>query len=219
MRQLGLVLNMVLMAAAPAVADTIRQVNAEGKVIVVQRDAIVVKEDSSSIVYKHFELKDRRVVKVRLEKGSLPYVVERGNAAERQRIVESWKLFGFKATVTDRSGKAVQVFDVFLDFYPPGGRGSLLESVPPRTNLPVLLDKGGGDEISFSEINRVEFHGDRLKLIGRNGQTQEGRFVMPTDRPAEARFLGITDHYDPALENVFDFSLPLAEVKEIQFEE
>jgi hypothetical protein len=41
---------------------------------------------------------------------------------------------------------------------------------------------------------------------------------MPTDRPAEARLLGITEQYDPASAEVFDFSLPLARLKEIRFE-
>ena len=57
-------------------ADTIYQMNAQGRQVVVQRDAIVVSEDSSFVVYKHFDLKDRRVEIVRLNKGSLPYSVE-----------------------------------------------------------------------------------------------------------------------------------------------
>lgn len=46
---------------------------------------------------------------------------------------------------------------------------------------------------------------------------EAGRFLMPTNQPAEARFLGITDQYNPASSQVFDFSLPLARVKEIRF--
>ncbi len=200
-------------------ADTIYQTNPQGKEIVVQRDAILVSEDSSFIVYKHFDLKERRVVKVRLNKGSLPYSVDASSAEQRQRIVENWRKFGYLAVVTDQDGKTTRVFDAYLDFYPPGGRGSLLESVPPRTALPVELDRGGADEIAFSDIDRMEFQGDRLKLTRRNGQVDEGRFLMPTDRPAEARFLGITEHYAPASDDVFDFSLPLSRAKEIRFEQ
>jgi len=32
------------------------------------------------------------------------------------------------------------------------------------------------------------------------------------------RFLGISDQYDPASDRVFDFFLPLARIKEIDFE-
>jgi hypothetical protein len=41
---------------------------------------------------------------------------------------------------------------------------------------------------------------------------------MPTNKPAEVRFLGITDQYNPASQQVFDFFLPLASIKEIRFE-
>jgi hypothetical protein len=41
---------------------------------------------------------------------------------------------------------------------------------------------------------------------------------MPTDKPAETRFLGITDQYDPASEEVFNFFVPLNRLKEIRFE-
>jgi hypothetical protein len=41
---------------------------------------------------------------------------------------------------------------------------------------------------------------------------------MPTDQPAEVRFLGITEQYDPADEEVFDFSLSLSKIKQVQFE-
>ena len=67
-----LLLSLLASLASPSRADTIYQMNAQGKQVVVQRDAIVVSEDSSFVVYKHFELKDRRVEIVRLNKGSLP---------------------------------------------------------------------------------------------------------------------------------------------------
>lgn len=204
--------------AAPA-PDTISQATAQGRQVIIQRDAILVKEDSSSLSYKHFDLKERRVVKVSLNKGSLPYRLAPGSPEERRRIVDTWKRFGFKATVTDQAGKTVRAFDAYIDFYPPGGRGSLLESVPARTTFPILIDGGGADEIEFSKIDRIEFHGERLKVTLRTGEVEEGRFLMPTDHPAEARFMGITDQYNPASEDVFDFSLPLARVKEIRFEQ
>jgi len=211
-------LVMLLLSLSPLRADTIYQTNAQGKQVIIHRDAIVIKEDSTSILYKHFELRERRVVKVRLNRGSLPYSVVTSSALERQRIVETWKRFGYQATVMDQSGKAVRVFDVYLDFYPPGGRGSLLESVPPRTAFPILMEGGGADEFDFSKISRVEFAGDQLKVTLRNGEIADGRFLMPTDKPAEARLMGITEHYDPASEEVFDFSLLLARVREIRFE-
>ncbi len=218
MSSLRLLFPFSFLCASLLWADTIYQTSAQGKLVVIQRDAILVKEDSSSLVYKHFDLKERRVVKVLLDKGSLPYTVDPSNTAERQRIVETWKRFGYKAAVTDQAGKKTEVFDAYLDFYPPGGRGSLLESVPPRTTLPILLDRGGADEIEFSEIDRLEFEGDRLKATLRNRRVETGRFFMPTEQPAEARFLGITDRYDPSGEEVFDFSLSLARLKVIQFE-
>ena len=199
-------------------ADTIYQMNAQGKQVVVQRDAIVVSEDSSFLVYKHFDLKDRRVEIVRLNKGSLPYSVETASPDGRRQIVDIWKRFGFKATVTDLAGKTTRLFDVYLDFYPPGGRGSLLESVPPTTSFTVLLDNGSADDVEISKIDRVQIQGDHLKLTLRNGQVEEGKFLMPTNQPAEVRFLGITDQYDPASQQVFDFSLPLARIKEIRFD-
>ncbi len=203
--------------AAPA-PDTIYQATAQGRQVIIQRDAILVKEDSSSLSYKHFDLKERRVVKVSLNQGSLPYRVAPGTPEERTRIVDTWKRFGFKATVTDQAGKTDRVFDAYIDFYPPGGRGSLLESVPARTTFPILIDGGGADEIEFSKIDRIEFHGERLKVTLRTGEVEEGRFLMPTGHPAEARFMGITDQYNPASEEVFDFSLPLARAGAIRFE-
>jgi hypothetical protein len=192
--------------------------NAQGKQVVVQRDAIVVSEDSSFLVYKHFDLKDRRVEIVRLNKGTLPYRVETANADYRRQIVEVWKRFGFKATVTDLAGKATRVFDVYIDFYPPGGRGSLLESVPPATSFAILMDNGTPDDVDFPKIDRVQIQGDHLKMTLRNSQVEEGKFLMPTNLPAEVRFLGITDQYDPANKLVFDFSLPLGNIKEIVFD-
>jgi len=185
---------------------------------VVQRDAIVVSEDSSFVVYKHFDLKDRRVEIVRLNKGSLPYSVETASPDARRQIVEVWKRFGYKATVTDLAGKATHVFDVYLDFYPPGGRGSLLESVAPTTSFTVLLANGGADEAEFTKISQIQVQGDQLKMTLRNGQVEEGKFLMPTNQPVEVRLLGITDQYNPASPQVFDFSLPLAKIKEISFD-
>ena len=213
-----LLLSLLASLASPSPADTIYQMNAQGRQVVVQRDAIVVSEDSSFLVYKHFELKDRRVEIVRLNKGTLPYSVETASPDYRRHIVDIWKRVGFKATVTDLAGKATRVFDVYLDFYPPGGRGSLLESLPPTTSFTVLMDNGSADEVEISKIDRVQIQGDHLKMTLRNGQVEEGKFLMPTNQPAEVRFLGITDQYNPASQQVFDFSLPLASIKEIRFD-
>jgi len=211
-------LVVVILGTSPAVADTLLQSTPQGKQVVIHRDAIVVKEDSSSILYKHFELKERRVVKVRLSRGALDYHVVYSKPEERQQILKTWKRFGYTAVVTDRDGKTTTLYDAYLDFYPPGGRGSLLESVPARTSLPILVEGGGADEPEFSKIERVEFQGDLMQLTLTSGQTVKGRFLMPTDKPAETRFLGITDQYDPASEEVFDFFVPLDRLKEIRFE-
>jgi hypothetical protein len=211
-------LSLLLSLALPSPADTIYQMNAQGRQVVVQSGAIVVSEDSSFLVYKHFEQKDRRVEIVRLNKGSLPYSVQTANPDQRRQIVEVWKRFGFKATVTDLAGKATRVFDVYLDFYPPGGRGSLLESIPPTTSFTILMDNGGADEVDISKIDRVQIQGDRMKMTLRNGRVEEGKFLMPTHQPAEVRLLGITDQYNPASQQVFDFFLPLAKIKEISFD-
>lgn len=199
-------------------ADTLYQISPQGRRVVIQRNAIVVKEDTSTIVYKHFELKERRVEKAVLYQGSLPYQADLSAAQERQQIVKQWKRFGYTATVTDASGKVTKVFDAYLDFYPPGGRGSLLESVPALTVLPLQLDAGGADEVEFSDIDRIEAQGDHFKVTLRKGTLKEGKFLMPTTQPVEARFLGITDRYDPASPEVFDFSLPLSQAKLIVFE-
>ena len=213
-----LLLSLLASLASPSRADTIYQMNAQGKQVVVQRDAIVVSEDSSFLVYKHFDLKDRRVEIVRLNKGTLPFSVETASPDYRRHIVDIWKRVGFKATVTDLAGKATRVFDVYLDFYPPGGRGSLLESLPPTTSFVVLMDNGSADDVEITKIDRVQIQGDHLKMNLRNGQVEEGKFLMPTNKPAEVRFLGITDQYNPASLQVFDFSLPLASIKEIKFD-
>jgi len=208
----------LLLIPFPIAADTLYQTNPQGKQVIIHRDALVVKEDSSSITYKHFELKERRVVRIRLNRGALTYTVVTSNADERKSIVEKWKRFGHTATVTDQSGKSTKVFDIYLDFYPPGGRGSLLESVPARTTFPLMFENGGADEFDFSKIATIEFQGEKMKVTLRNGQSGLARFLMPTEQPAEARFLGITDKYNPSSEDVFDFSIPLQQVKEIRFE-
>lgn len=208
----------LLLTSAPLSADIISQMTAQGRQVVLQRDAIVVKQDSSSVVYKHFELKERRVVKVVLQESSLPYDVSRSAPDGRKQIVELWKRFGFAATVTDTAGKTTRIYDAFIDFYPPGGSGSLLESVPARTDFPIALTSGGSDLFDFADVTRVELQGDELRLTLANGQAKEGRFLMPTSKPAEARLLGITERYDPSSEDVFDFSLPLARIKQIDFE-
>src|SRR5208337_4906264 len=98
-----------------------------------------------------------------------------------------WKRFGYKAAITDQAGKITQVYDIYLDFYPPGGRGSLLESVPARMNFPLQIDNGGAEEVEFGKIDRVEIQGDRLSIILREGKTVAGKFLMPTTQPAEVR--------------------------------
>ena len=217
MKRFTWLLVMMTLGSLPAGADTIYQTTAQGRQVVIQRSAIVIQDDSSSLTYKHFDLSERRVAKVTLRKGMLPYQVSTSTPGERQEIVQSWKRFSHRATVTDQAGKSTALFNLYLDFYPPGGRGSLLESVPPRTTLPVLLDQGGADDIDFSKIDRIVFQGSRLQLTTREGQVLDGRFLMPTDKPAEARVLGMTDHYDPSSAEVFDFFLPLAKLSEIRF--
>jgi hypothetical protein len=214
-----LLLALLPVLALPSKADTIYQTTAEGRQRVIQRDAIVVHEDSSILVYKHFDLPDMRVEKVQLSKGSLPYTVITSSAEERQRIVEMWKHFGYTATVTDVDGKTTQVFDAYIDYYPPGGRGSLLESVPAVTSFPLLLENGGADVQDFSHIASVNIQNDEITLQLRNGRTEHGKYLMPTTRPAEARFLGITSRYNPSSEDVFDFSEPLSHLKSIVFQQ
>jgi hypothetical protein len=208
----------VLPVALPLRADIISQTTSAGRQVVLQRDAIVVKQDSATIIYKHFDLKERRIVKATLQESSLPYTVSRSAPDNRRQIVDLWRRFGFTVTVTDISGKASQVSDAYIDFYPPGGQGSLLEALPAETHLSVEFSDGSSDLIDFADLARVEFSGDHLSLTLTSGQVKQGRFLMPTQQPAEARLLGITDKYDPASEDVFDFSLPLARVKQIDFE-
>jgi hypothetical protein len=211
----------VAVALAPVLlyADVISQLNPQGQQVVIQRDAIVVKQDPATIIYKHFDLKERRIVKATLQESSLPYTINRSAPDNRRQIVDQWRRFGFTATVTDTSGKAAQISDAYIDFYPPGGEGSLLESVPAETHLPVQFTDGSSDYISFADIARIEFQGNHLRLTLTSGQVKEGLFLMPTSQPAEARVLGITDKYDPVSEDVFDFSLPLAKVKQIDFQQ
>ncbi|MGH9327826.1 MAG: hypothetical protein ACRD2B_14245 [Terriglobia bacterium] len=201
----------------PACADTVTQTNAEGQVEVIQTAAIVIHEDPSTLIYKHFDLKQRRVVKVQLDEGSLPYHVTKSGPAGRQQIVRIWKEFGYSATVTSASGKTTCVYDTYLDFFPPAGVGTFLESVPPRTNFPVLLDHGGADEIEFSDISTIQNQGGRLTITLTNGRVETGKFLMPTQEPAIVHFMGITDHYLPTSRDTYDFSLPLAQVKTIRF--
>ena len=213
-----LICSCLALLAQPLLGDTIYQTTSQGKEISLQRDAIVIEQDSAFVVYKHFDLKDLRVVVVRLNRGSLPFRVQISNAGGRAQILEIWKRLGHKATLTDRAGKITHVYDLYLDFYPPGGHGSLLESIAPRTSFPLQIDNGGGDEFGFDKIDRVEIQGDRLSVILREGKTVTGKFLMPTIQPAEARVLGITEKYDPVSQEVFDFSVPLSQLKLISFE-
>jgi hypothetical protein len=204
--------------AQPLLGDTVFQTNSQGKEIALQRDAIVIQQDSSFVVYKHFDLKERRVTVVRVNRGSLPLRVQISDAGARAQIVENWKRFGYKTTITDQGGKITHVFDLYIDFYPPGGHGSLLESVPALTTFPIQIDNGGADEIGFDKIDRVDIQGDRLGVTLREGKTVTGKFLMPTTQPAEARVLGITEKYDAASQETFDFSVPLSQLKLISFE-
>ncbi len=217
MKAFLLICSGLSLLALPLFGDTIYQTNSEGKETVVQRSAIVIEQDSSFVVFKHFDLRYRRVVVVRLNRGSLPYRVE-VNPGTREQIVDEWKHFGFKTTVTDLAGKVTQVYDCYLDFYPPGGRGSLLDSVPATTSFTLQTDGGGAEEIKFEDIDHVDIQGNHLSITRREGNTFAGKFLMPTTLPAEVRFLGITDKYSPASRQVFDFSVPLSQLKAISFE-
>jgi hypothetical protein len=207
-----------LLMSPPFPADIVSQTNSEGRQVVIQRDAIVVKQDSAIIIYKHFDLKERRIVKTTLQESSLPYAVSRSAPDNRRQIVDLWRRFGFTATVTDTSGKSTQICDSYIDFYPPGGEGSLLESLPADTHFSVQFTDGSTDLVDFADITRVEFLGDHLRLTLTNGQVKDVHYVMPTTSPVEARFLGITDQYDPASESIFNFSQPFARIKQIDFE-
>lgn len=203
--------------AFPLRADTIYQATADGRQRVIQSNAILVHQDSSILIYKHFDLPDMRVEKVQLSKGSLPYTVVTSPPAQRQGIVNLWRQFGYTARVTDTSGKTTKVFDAYIDYYPPGGRGSLLVSVPATTSFPLLQDGGAADIQEFSKIAQVEFQNGEIILTLRNGQVEHGKYLMPTTQPAEARFLGITEKYNPSSDDVFDFSEPLSRLKSIVF--
>ena len=137
MKALWLICSCVVLLAQPLFGDTIFQTNSQGKEIVLQRDAIVIQQDSSFVVYKHFDLKERRVTVVQAEPGQLALSRADQRCRRARANCEVWKRFGYKATITDQAGKITHVFDLYLDFYPPGGRGSLLESVPARTNFPA----------------------------------------------------------------------------------
>jgi len=205
--------------AFPSKADTIYQATADGRERVIQSNAIVIHQDSSILIYKHFDLPDMRVEKVQLSQGSLPYTVITSSPVQRQGIVNLWKQFGYTARVTDTSGKTTQVFDAYIDYYPPGGRGSLLVAVPATTSFPLLLDGNAADVQEFSRIAKVEFQSGEITLTLRNGRVEHGKYLMPTAKPAEARFLGITEKYNPSSDDVFDFSEPLSHLKTIVFQQ
>jgi hypothetical protein len=82
----------------------------------------------------------------------------------------------------------------------------------------MQIDSGGADELEFDKIDRVEIQGERLSVTRREGKTVTGKFLMPTTQPAEVLVLGITEKYDPASQQVFDFSVPLSQLKLISFE-
>ena len=200
-------------------ADTIYQATADGGRRVIQSNAILVHQDSSILVYKHFDLPDMRIEKVQLNKGSLPFTVVVSSPLQRQSIVDLWKRFGYTAEVTDLSGKTTRVFDAYIDYYPPGGQGSLLVAVSPVTSFPLLMKEDQADVEDFSKIARVSFQNAEITLTLRNGQVERGKYLMPTTKPAEARFLGITDKYNPSSDNVFDFSEPISHLKTIVFQQ
>lgn len=206
------------MLAVPLCADTIYQEGAEGQQLLVQRDAIVIQQDSDTIIYKHFDLPDQRVERVRLNQGSLAYSVEISSQADHSRILALWKRFGNTANVTDLQGKTTQVFDAYIDYYPPPGKSFLLQMIPATTSLPLQLEGGGLDLIAFSRIATIDFSDGRIRVVLRNDRTEEGTYLMPATEPAQARFLGITDHYNPESQQAFDFSIPLSQIKEIKFQ-
>ncbi|HEV2419650.1 MAG TPA: hypothetical protein VGX94_17780 [Terriglobia bacterium] len=215
------VLALALLLCTPIFtpADTITQTNAEGQRMVVQTNAIVIENDSYAVVYKHFDLQQRRVVKAKLNQGSLPYNVVESNASERQQIVRLWEKFGYTATVTTRAGKKTQVYDCYFDFFPgPGGIGAFLESVPPRANLPIQFDSGGVDQIEFDQITSIANQNGHLTVTLTNGKVETGKFLMPTQQPAVVHFMGITGQYQPASSQVYDFSMPLPDISEIRFD-
>ncbi|GEM_PF-462103 len=202
----------------PLRPDTIIQTDADGKTHVIFQQVIVIDQDPNTIVFKHFDLKHRQVVKDHLDQGSLPYFVEKSPPSQLQQIVNLWKQFGYTVAITDVTGKKHEICDMYLDFFPPEGAIPFLESVPSRTTLPILYDQGGADDIDFNDIQDLHIQGDHLKVTMTNGKVKEGKFLMPTSAPAVAKFLGITDAYKPESQDLYDYSIPLSQVKEIQFE-
>jgi hypothetical protein len=213
-----LLLAIAIAGASAAWPDTIVQTNASGERTVVQSNAIVVGQNQYSITYKHFDLKLRRVVKVELQQGSLPYQAVLSSAAVRTGIVNVWKQFGYTSVVTTQAGKETQLYDCYLNFFPPSGVGTFLRTVPARTNVPIITDQGAADEIEFSDISTIENTGGQLKITLTNGRVETGKFLMPTSEPAIVYFMGITDHYSPASALVYDFSVPLSRIRQIRFE-
>lgn len=212
-------LLLALLAASLAPADTITQTNAEGRRVVVQTDAITIENDSYAVVYKHFDLQQRRIVKAKLNQGSLPYSVAESSPSARQQIVKLWQKFGYTASVTAADGKTTEVYDCYIDFFPgPKGIGAFLESVPPRTNLPIQFDSGGADEIDFDQIASIANQNGHLTVTLTNGKVETGKFLMPTQQPAVVHFMGITGQYQPANSQVYDFSMPLPDISKISFD-
>jgi hypothetical protein len=208
----------LLVSAVALAADTVYQTSPEGRQTLVQRDAIVIQQDSDILVYKHFDLPDHCIERVRLNQGSLPYSVVPSTPADRARIIALWERFGYTAEVTDAAGKTTEVFDTYIDYYPPPGVSSLLEAIPAVTVFPLLLNGGGADAVDFSRIAQIQFDKSRIRITMNDGRVEEGTYLMPTSKPAEARFLGITSHYDPESPDVFDFSLPISRIREIKFQ-
>ena len=213
-----LVLTLLAAMSVASKADTIFQATADGGRRVIQSNAILVHQDSSILIYKHFDLPDMRVEKVQLSKGSLPFTVVISSPLQRQSIVELWKHFGYTAEVTDLSGKTTRVFDAYIDYYPPNGQGSLLVAVSPVTSFPLLMNGNQADVEDFSKIARVAFQNGEITLTLTNGHVERGKYLMHNTKPAEARFLGITDKYNPASHDVFDFSEPISHLKTIVFQ-
>ena len=216
MRRVSFLAWSFLLAALPLAADTILQNNAEGRPQVIQRDAIVVSQDSSTLIYKHFDLKQRRVESVSLPQESLPYKVETSSADARKHVVALWKEFGYTADVTDLQGKVTRLYDVYLDFYPPTG-GFFTEPVPATTQISIQLDSGGIDDVALSKILKIEIAGDRLKLVLRDNTIEQGKVIFPTQQPAEIHLMGITDHYDPASKDIYDYSVTFKRLKQVDF--
>jgi hypothetical protein len=217
--QLLLMVAIVVWGASVATwPDTIVQTNADGQRVVVQSNAIVVNQNQYAITYKHFDLKLRRVVKVELQQGSLPYRAVLSSAAERKGIVDVWKQFGYTTLVTTQAGKTSQVYDSYIDFFPPSGIGTFLQTVPPRTNVPILTDQGAADEVEFSDIGTIDSVSGHLKVSLTNGRVETGKFLMPTSEPAVVYFMGVTDRYSPSSTLTYDFSVPLSGIKQIRFE-